>query len=58
MRKNLDYLIAIKSGAEIIIETDDDNIPAINFWKKRENIKRAFVLKKKGWANVYKYFTN
>jgi hypothetical protein len=37
-RKNLGYLIAIKSGAEIIIETDDDNIPAINFWKKREKI--------------------
>ena len=57
-RKNLGYLIAIKSGTEIIIETDDDNIPAINFWKKREKIKSAFVLKKKGWVNVYKYFTN
>jgi hypothetical protein len=33
-RKNLGYLIAIKNGAEIIIETDDDNIPEKNFWKK------------------------
>lgn len=57
-RKNLGYLIAIKNGAEIIIETDDDNIPKKNFWKKRERIQSAFVLKKKGWVNVYKYFTN
>jgi hypothetical protein len=57
-RKNLGYLIAIKNGAEIIIETDDDNIPTKNFWKTRDKIQSAFVLKKKGWVNVYKYFTN
>ena len=26
-RKNLGYLIAIQKGAEIIVETDDDNFP-------------------------------
>jgi hypothetical protein len=57
-RKNLGYLIAIKNGAEIIIETDDDNIPMKNFWKKRKKIQSAFILKKKGWVNVYKYFTH
>lgn len=57
-RKNLGYLIAIKNRAEIIIETDDDNIPMKNFWKSRKKNQSAFVPKKKGWVNVYKYFTN
>src|SRR5271157_1374206 len=31
-RKNIGYLYAIKNGAELIYETDDDNIPYDN-WK-------------------------
>src|SRR5215213_1418474 len=34
-RKNLGYLVAVSQGAEIIIETDDDNLPYKNFWEER-----------------------
>lgn len=56
-RKNLGYLIAISKGAEIIIETDDDNLPLESFWDNR--IKRANVhlLNDSGWVNIYKYFS-
>ena len=33
VRKNIGYLIAIKNGADVIIESDDDNIPKIFFLK-------------------------
>jgi hypothetical protein len=57
-RKNLGYLIAMKNGAEVIIETDDDNIPLDGFWDKREKIVKAKSVKNDGWVNVYKYFSD
>jgi hypothetical protein len=56
-RKNIGYLVAIKNGAEVIVETDDDNIPLKKFWESRERTQEAFILKEAGWVNVYKYFT-
>ncbi len=56
-RKNLGYLIAIKKGAEIIIETDDDNFPLSNFWDTRNKQVKAHLLTNEGWVNVYKHFT-
>ena len=56
-RKNLGYLIAASKGAEIIIETDDDNLPYKNFWKERRKETDAHLLTGTGWTNVYKYFT-
>jgi hypothetical protein len=56
-RKNLGYLYAISKGAEIIIETDDDNYPLEGFWGNRTRLANAHHLKNKGWVNVYKYFT-
>jgi hypothetical protein len=57
-RKNLGYLIAMSKGAEIIIETDDDNLPDPEFWRKRSKKVNAHLLTEKGWINVYKYFTD
>ena len=57
-RKNIGYLLAIRDGAEIIIETDDDNVPMTNFWGERELQNKAHLLVNKGWVNVYKYFVN
>ena len=57
-RKNLGYLIAISKGAEIIIETDDDNLPLDGFWNNRARFVNAHLLTGSGWVNVYKYFTN
>jgi hypothetical protein len=56
-RKNIGYLLAIRNGASIIIETDDDNIPYPSFWGERERVQAAAVIKDGGWVNVYRYFT-
>jgi hypothetical protein len=56
-RKNIGYLTAIKNGAEIIIETDDDNFPGYGFWDQRDVDAKAYSFIDKGWVNVYKYFT-
>jgi len=57
-RKNIGYLLAIRNGASIIIETDDDNIPRQKFWARRQRVQNAAVLEKAGWTNVYRYFTD
>lgn len=56
-RKNIGYLLAIRDGASIIIETDDDNIPRRQFWTGRQRIQNVPVLEGGGWVNVYRYFT-
>ena len=55
-RKNIAYLLSIKNKAEIIIETDDDNYPLKNFFNNRELIKKYFLVKNKGWINIYDIF--
>jgi hypothetical protein len=58
-RKNIGYLIAMKEGADIIIETDDDNIPYDNFWKiPSEEVTGDCYEKDSGWVNIYKHFTD
>ena len=57
-RKNLGYLIAISKGAELIIETDDDNLPLDSFWEPKTRQVNAHLLNDKSWVNVYKYFTD
>lgn len=52
-RKNLGYLEAIRNGAELIYDTDDDNIPNEK-WGIRKNEVAVDVLKKNGWFNIYK----
>ena len=57
-RKNIGYLLAIRGGASIIIETDDDNIPCRQFWAPRQRIWNAPVIRADGWVNVYRYFSD
>ena len=57
-RKNIGYLLAIRNGASVIIETDDDNIPCREFWSQRQRIRNAAVVSDGGWVNVYQYFTD
>jgi hypothetical protein len=57
-RKNIGYLIAMSKGAEIIIETDDDNLPLEGFWDNRKKNVIAHTITQKGWVNIYKYFTD
>jgi hypothetical protein len=56
-RKNIGYLLAIRAGASLIIETDDDNIPQRGFWSARELHPQVPHLSENGWTNVYRYFT-
>ena len=56
-RKNIGYLVAARAGAEVIIETDDDNIPRDGFWAPRARRRRGSVVEQAGWCNVYRYFT-
>src|SRR5215472_1685318 len=34
-RKNLGYLLAMREGSSLIVETDDDNFPGEDFWLPR-----------------------
>ncbi len=56
-RKNVGYLAAISGGAEIIIETDDDNLPFPEFWNERSKSLNVHCMSETGWLNAYKYFT-
>ncbi|MFL5764623.1 MAG: STELLO glycosyltransferase family protein [Bacteroidia bacterium] len=56
-RKNLGYLLAIKNGADELVETDDDNIPRKEFWDLKQREVKAHSFEKNGWVNVYHYFT-
>jgi STELLO glycosyltransferases len=56
-RKNIGYLIAIRGGARLILETDDDNIPRAAFFAARERFHQVKVVSGSSWINLYRYFT-
>lgn len=56
-RKNLGYLYAIREGADVILETDDDNIPGPDFGADVSLHISAQKLGGVRWVNVYKHFT-
>jgi len=57
-RKNIGYLVAMREGANVIIETDDDNMPFQDFWMERTRRQMVGVVSNAGWVNVYRYFTD
>jgi hypothetical protein len=57
-RKNIGYLLAIQSNSEIIVETDDDNIPLCEFWAARERYQTAEYVETGDWINVYMYYSS
>ncbi len=56
-RKNLGYLLAIRDGASLIVETDDDNFPREEFWNERRREQTVPVAADAGWVNIYRYFS-
>jgi len=56
-RKNLGYLEAIRAGAQIIVETDDDNHPEKDFWAPRKSAVECRPVELDGWVNAYRYFS-
>lgn len=57
-RKNIAYLEAIAAGAQVIVETDDDNFPRDAFWQPRVPQVSARPVHHNGWVNVYAYFSD
>ncbi len=55
-RKNIGYLLAMSKGADIIIDSDDDNIPKKNFFTNFNRHQICLKLSNKKWVNVYNYF--
>jgi hypothetical protein len=57
-RKNIGYLAAIRAGAEMILETDDDNLPEESFFSVRQPEVDAHIVNRPGWINVYHLFSD
>lgn len=57
-RKMLGYLKAISDGADIIIDTDDDNIPKDNWGFPDFEGSFCSVVGDKGFVNIYQLFTD
>ncbi len=57
-RKNIGYLKAIRDGARVIAETDDDNIPKENFLTSLDQSVKGRLVNKSGWENIYRHFTD
>ncbi len=57
VRKNLAYLHAMSAGSELILETDDDNLPLEAFWRSRSRQVQARLVNAQGWVNVYAFFS-
>lgn len=55
-RKNLGYLYAIRRGAQVILETDDDNIPYSEFGRGISRDVSGARLNGPGWINIYPHF--
>lgn len=56
-RKNLGYLAAMRDGADVVIETDDDNFPYDSFGSQLSRIVVGAPVVDGGWVNVYRAFT-
>jgi hypothetical protein len=57
-RKMLGYLKAIQSGAEFIIDTDDDNIPKDNWGFPSFADEFSCISSGKGFVNIYQVYTS
>lgn len=55
-RKNIGYLLAFKQGSNLVVETDDDNCPKINFFNKKNLLHSVREIKNKSWVNIYDIF--
>ena len=56
-RKMLGYLKAVQLGAEYIIDTDDDNIPKLNWDFPDFDQKYDCLTENKGFVNIYQLYT-
>ena len=57
-RKMLGYLQAIANDAEVIVDTDDDNIPKSNWSYPEISGKFLTIPRDQGFVNIYQLFTD
>jgi hypothetical protein len=57
-RKNIGYLLSIKNGANVIIDTDDDNMPEESFWHPRDDEITVSTVSAHKWVNILSAFTD
>lgn len=57
-RKMIGYLLAIKNGADCIIDTDDDNLPLENWDFPLFNGNFETIEADQGFVNIYQLFTD
>lgn len=57
-RKNLGYLLAIQTGCDRILESDDDNFPTPAFFENTTADVDVISLEQQGWVNIYHYFSD
>jgi hypothetical protein len=57
-RKNIGYIYAIREGADVIIDTDDDNIPYPHWSFPDFKGEYDLVSSGKGFINIYSLFTD
>ena len=57
-RKNIGYLYAISLGAQVIYESDDDNIPLDNWVNEPDFSADAELLSDASFVNINSYFTD
>ncbi|MEO5892277.1 MAG: STELLO glycosyltransferase family protein [Ferruginibacter sp.] len=57
-RKMMGYLHAIAQGTDLIIDTDDDNIPKVNWTFPEFEGDFNYVAGDKGFVNIYQLFTD
>ncbi|MDP3970738.1 MAG: STELLO glycosyltransferase family protein [bacterium] len=55
-RKNIGYIYAMRQGADIIYDTDDDNLP-YKHWKCPDFTSKRSIETKDKYYNVYNYFS-
>lgn len=55
-RKNLGYLWAMRSGADVVLETDDDNMPTAEFFSVHGRDLETRIVPSAAWVNAYQYF--
>lgn len=54
-RKMVGYLYAVRHGADLIAESDDDNYP-LPGWGKLTSCKKYDIVSGQGFVNIYNYF--
>lgn len=57
-RKNIAYVEAMRRGATMITDTDDDNSPRPDFWNHCDKAVQGRLIQRNGWVNAYAYFTD